>query len=210
MSYPNGKFPDSALLAIPGGRLARGGAAESWNAGPAKAGLRPLGDNSSYRLYSVQVYYWNLYQSGRGNLAAYPGTSNHGWGTAVDLAAMWMRAWIDAHGAQYHWAKIEAMSEWWHVNYTGGWDGPMGFVSLKRGMKGPRVKMLQKMLRHAGGVLPHPKPHRYWPWDHFTGYFGWLTRRRVKRFQGDHHLKQDGVVGPRTWHKLRELAKQKA
>jgi murein L,D-transpeptidase YcbB/YkuD len=206
----NGKLPDSALLAIPGGRLAKGGAAENWNAGPGKNGCLPLGPTaSSYRTYALQQYYWNLYQSGQGNLAAYPGTSNHGWGTAVDLKEQWMRAWIDAHGAKYGWKKTEAMSEWWHVNYVGGVPVPPTFKPLKKGMKGPRVKTLQNMLFHAGGVTGHP--YAFWPKRaKRRGGFGILTKRMVKKFQKSHNLHKDGIVGEKTWDKLRDLAKKKA
>lgn len=115
----NGRLPASSLAAIPGGRLSRE-AAGAWNAGPARAGLRPSGPRASYRTYAEQVYFWNLYLSGRGNLAARPGSSNHGLGKAVDLLAQWMRAWMNAHGARYGWRKVEAYNEWWHVNFVGG------------------------------------------------------------------------------------------
>jgi LAS superfamily LD-carboxypeptidase LdcB len=86
----NGKLSSSELSAIPSGRL-RKDAADAWNAMHAeikkKTGIdiRPSGARSSYRTYSEQQYFWNLYQSGKGNLAASPGTSNHGWGLAVDV-----------------------------------------------------------------------------------------------------------------------------
>lgn len=38
-----------------------------------------------YRPYADQLRLWNLYQSGKGNLAAYPGTSDHGRGRAGDV-----------------------------------------------------------------------------------------------------------------------------
>lgn len=209
MAYANGQLPSGALISIPGGRLARGGPGESWLAGPAKAGLMPTGDQSSYRDYAGQLYFWNLYQSGRGNLAAYPGTSNHGNGSAMDLREQWMRAWIDAHGAKYGWRKVEAMSEWWHVNFVGGWDGSGYFPVIKQGMKGKRVKGLQKMLRFAGGQLDKPKPFRYWPKGvRYSGNFGPITKRRVKRFQRDHGLEDDGVVGEATYRKLRRITKR--
>jgi hypothetical protein len=69
----NGKLPDSTLTPIPPGKL-ENSAARAWKAGPGKAGCRLTGPNSGYRSYAMQVYYWNLYQSGRGNLAARPGT----------------------------------------------------------------------------------------------------------------------------------------
>ena len=70
---------------------------------------------------------WALYQSGRGNPAARPGTSNHGWGTAVDFATPAMRAMVNRIGAKYGWSKqwSDAPSEWWHVLYQAGhWSGP--------------------------------------------------------------------------------------
>lgn len=42
----------------------------------------------AWRPYSLQSYYWNCYQTkscNNGNLAAVPGSSNHGWGIASDL-----------------------------------------------------------------------------------------------------------------------------
>lgn len=40
-----------------------------------------------YRPYADQVRLYRLYKAGRGNLAAYPGTSNHGRGKALDTYA---------------------------------------------------------------------------------------------------------------------------
>lgn len=126
----NGQLPKSSLAPIAGGEL-RKDAARAWNDGPGKAGCRPTGSRSSYRTYQEQVYFWNLYRSGAGNLAARPGMSNHGWGTAVDVAAPWMAEWLDTHGARYGWRKIEAPSEWWHYNFVGGYKpkpSPLRFL----------------------------------------------------------------------------------
>ena len=41
--------------------------------------------DGAWRSLERQQYYWDLYKSGRGNPAANPGTSNHGWGIASDL-----------------------------------------------------------------------------------------------------------------------------
>src|SRR3954463_2078862 len=101
----NGRLADSELAGVPGGRLAREAAA-NWLALRAKGGndlgiwISPLGDRSSYRTFAGQQQFWDLYQSGRGNLAARPGTSNHGWGNAVDLAhPPTMRRVVDSLGA---------------------------------------------------------------------------------------------------------------
>ncbi len=81
--------------------------------------LYPGGPFSAYRSYAQQLYLYNLYLSGQGNLAAPPGTSSHEYGYALDLAEPSMRAVVDQIGASYGWAKIEAPEEWWHINYVG-------------------------------------------------------------------------------------------
>jgi LysM repeat protein len=81
--------------------------------------LYPGGPFSAYRSYAQQLYLYNLYLSGQGNLAAPPGTSSHEYGYALDLADPSMRAVVDQIGANYGWAKIEAPEEWWHINYVG-------------------------------------------------------------------------------------------
>jgi hypothetical protein len=89
--------------------------------------LVPTGSKSSYRTYDQQVELYRAYLNGTGNLAAKPGTSNHGWGLAVDVASHAMRSMVDAIGAKYGWAKAwsDAPSEWWHIKYEAGhYSGP--------------------------------------------------------------------------------------
>lgn len=195
----NGKLSASELSSIPGGQL-RNDAAAAWNAagGPAANGLRPTGSASSYRTYAQQVYFWNLYQSGKGNLAAYPGTSNHGWGIAVDLAEEWMRHWIDEHGAKYGWGKTEAPTEWWHVNYAGGVSFPT-YHPLRLGSRGTRVKKLTKRLAYIHRTKHHGGDAylRRWYWK-----FKKPVVRAVRNFQRDHGLTVDGIVGPHTEHRI--------
>jgi LysM repeat protein len=81
--------------------------------------LYPLGPDSAYRTYSQQVGLWRAYLAGEGPLAAPPGTSAHELGTAVDLATPEMRHVVDLIGARFGWEKVEAPTEWWHVNYVG-------------------------------------------------------------------------------------------
>jgi LAS superfamily LD-carboxypeptidase LdcB len=81
--------------------------------------LYPDGTLSGYRSYAQQLYLYNLYLSGQGNLAAVPGTSSHEYGIALDVAEPYMRTVVDQIGANYGWAKTEAPDEWWHVNYVG-------------------------------------------------------------------------------------------
>lgn len=126
----NGKLPSSALRPIAGNGQLEPAAAAAWNAMAAyiyeKTGhkIAPNGPDSSYRPYDRQVYYWNLYQSGQGNPAAYPGTSNHGVGLAVDSDDA---ALINEYGAEFGWQKAwsDAQNEWWHFKYRAGiYDGP--------------------------------------------------------------------------------------
>ena len=73
-----------------------------------------------------QVYLYGEYKAGRGSLAATPGTSNHGWGLAVDLATQEMRSIVDRIGREYGYSKTtsDAPSEWWHIKWVeGSWRG---------------------------------------------------------------------------------------
>ena len=64
---------------------------------------------------------------------------------------------------------------------------------LKRGARGEKVKQLQQLLKDKG----------YFPQDtNITSYYGRITENSVKKFQQDHNLKADGVVGQNTWNKL--------
>jgi D-alanyl-D-alanine carboxypeptidase len=177
----NGRFADSDLVPIPEGRLAREAAA-NWLAlraeGSRKLGIliTPGGPRSSYRNYEDQVHFWNVYQAG-GNVAARPGTSNHGWGNAVDLKdPPSMRKVIDQLGAPYGWFWGEAPSESWHVTYRGGGKADPSKIevdehpTLERGDKGDAVMRLQKWLR--GNGFPEVKP---------DGDFGAVTEKAVNQ-----------------------------
>lgn len=129
MSYPNGLIPDRALAKIPGGRLERQ-AAKAWLAmryyiarkTKGRVWLMPTGPNSSYRSLAVQQRFWREHQAGRMPQAvAFPGTSNHGKGIAVDVATPAMAAQIRRYGHRFGFGvaggryQSDAPSEWWHV-----------------------------------------------------------------------------------------------
>ncbi len=120
----NGRLPDSMLYSIGQGnhRLARP-AADAYIrlANAARRDSVSLGVTDSYRDYAGQVGVADkvgLYN--QGGLGAVPGTSNHGWGLAVDLdldvkAQSWMRnnAWRygffeDVAGEPWHWTYRSA------------------------------------------------------------------------------------------------------
>ena len=209
MNYANGRIPDSYLSSIPGGRL-RHDAAAAWNAMVVEARHRgfavpyPAGSVSSYRPYSAQVYFWNLYQSGRGNPAARPGTSNHGWGVAVDVKSDGWRT-MQILGSKYGFTHIEGaqVHEAWHWSNAAGPNAKFPrftqepeFRPLRYRSSGPRVRWVQRRLRaHGFKSVAGPGMSGY-------GFYGAATVSAVKRLQKAHHLTVDGIVGRDTWRVL--------
>jgi rare lipoprotein A len=62
----------------------------------------------------------------------------------------------------------------------------LGDRVLSKGTAGNDVKTLQMLLTRRGFEVPS------------TGYFGTITKRKVRRFQRSRSLTADGVVGPMT------------
>lgn len=210
----NGKLPASDLAPIAGGRLAKAPAA-AWNAMNVEARrsgleLRPTGSRSSYRSYVDQQYLWNEYRAGRGNLAAKPGTSNHGMGLAVDVATPQMRAMIDRVGERFGWAKkwSDAPSEWWHLTYrTGVWSGtdpgPNGGGGRTKPTRVPKLNVdyfgQGHNARHADvKVWQEQMAQRGWKIS-IDGIYGAGSEKVCRSFQSEKGLGVDGKVGPTTW-----------
>lgn len=87
----------------------------------AKAAGRTIRVKYGYRTLATQWEKWRNYQAG-GNLAAYPGTSNHGWAVAGDLN--WLVAaditWAHANARRFGFS-FDVPSESWHCTYQGGY-----------------------------------------------------------------------------------------
>jgi hypothetical protein len=109
--YPNGQLPVGALCPLWGapGMMLRADAAAAFNGmSKAYAGVFgvPLCVTSSYRTYERQV---ELYATMPAGYAAVPGTSNHGWGLAVDLCGGIQvdgspeHQWLLSHASAYSW-----------------------------------------------------------------------------------------------------------
>jgi rare lipoprotein A (peptidoglycan hydrolase) len=62
----------------------------------------------------------------------------------------------------------------------------LGDRTLQKGTAGNDVKTLQILLTRRGFEVPR------------TGYFGTITKRKVRRFQRSRSLTADGIVGPMT------------
>ena len=119
--YSNGRIPADALAPIGDGRhrLAAPAAAAF---GDLQAAARrdgvTIGVTDSYRSYDAQVDVARrkgLYS--HGGLAAQPGTSQHGWGLAVDLDLdSRAQAWMRANGARFGFVE-DTPREPWHWAY---------------------------------------------------------------------------------------------
>lgn len=131
-SYPNGAIPTENLCPMwaAGGHRLRADAAFGFNQMSEAYALEfgdPICVTDSYRDYAGQV---SVYAA-RPHLAARPGTSNHGWGTATDLCGgiqsfgspqhEWMRANAPLYGF-FHpaWAQqAGSKPEPWHWEFGG-------------------------------------------------------------------------------------------
>jgi D-alanyl-D-alanine carboxypeptidase len=127
-AYANGRIPLSALAhprSAPDAWLRPDAAAalDRLSAAYAARFGHPLGVTDSYRDYPHQV----STKARKGNLAAKPGTSNHGWGLALDLVVggygstdyLWLRANAPAFGWDNpDWARPGGSKhEPWHWEY---------------------------------------------------------------------------------------------
>lgn len=129
--YPNGLIPPSAMCPLGvGGHSLRCDAAAAYramSAAYATAFGEPICITDSYRTYASQV---KLYGE-KPALAAVPGTSNHGWGLAVDLCGGIQTfgtpqyAWMVANAGRFGylhptWADPgNGREEPWHWEYAG-------------------------------------------------------------------------------------------
>ncbi|CAA9214315.1 MAG: hypothetical protein AVDCRST_MAG52-128 [uncultured Blastococcus sp.] len=129
--YPNGLIPPSALCPIGVGshslRCDAAAAYKAMSTAFASAFGTPVCITDSYRTYGSQV---RLYGQ-KPALAAVPGTSNHGWGLAVDLCGGIERfgtpeyQWLKANAGRFgflhpDWAEPgNGREEPWHWEYAG-------------------------------------------------------------------------------------------
>jgi len=114
--YPNGEIPLEALCPLWGapGHYLRADAAYAFDqlsTEYAKTFGRPICVTDSYRSYAEQVQV----KAEKPSLAATPGTSNHGWGTALDLCG----GIQDFDRDQHHWFALNAPAfGWFHPSWA--------------------------------------------------------------------------------------------
>lgn len=130
-AHPNGQVPGGELCGLPGnGHLLHPDAARDWWRLNEKYKARfgtGLCLTDSYRSYEAQ----SQLSASKPGLAAAPGTSNHGWGVAVDLCDgvedfdsaehRWLRQNAAAFGWENpQWAHVDGSKpEPWHWEYAG-------------------------------------------------------------------------------------------
>lgn len=161
--------------------------------------------NEGHRTFERQQFFWDLYQAGRGNLAAYPshtaphiktGSPNHDndidqfYGDGIQAVFRWLRK----HGAA---PVLNVPGEGWHMHLSDA-DLAMLYRKFKsrnrvlhRGSKGEDVQRLQVLLRGVGR------------WDRAAGKtFGVRCEDALKGYQHSQGIKADGIYGPATRKRL--------
>jgi hypothetical protein len=133
-SYANGQLPDSALCDIPGGGRLRSDAARAFfllNVQAERVFGSGLCVGSTYRTYAEQGA---LYAQ-KPSLAAPPGSSNHGYGTAIDFCGAGsaegtsVHEWLQSVGPRFGWVLPGwaqaggSRPEPWHFEYLPELDG---------------------------------------------------------------------------------------
>ena len=197
-SGANGQLPKSALSKVSGftggpgvgpiGGYLRKAAAVAWEAMQRAFG-GGLSLTEGYRDLANQQMRYAAYRAGRGNLAATPGTSVHGYGLAADVGGG-SQAWMRANGPRFGWYPTGlsfAQREPWHFEYKGGkaaggmaaggivggltptlYDKggvlPQGLSLVQNNLRDPEVALPMQTLREivsseGGGGTKHWEPH---------------------------------------------------
>ena len=87
---------------------------------------------------------------------------------------------------------------WTHYAVPRGVDGDVpvpepSFPTIRRGSRGEYVTLAQSKLKQLGYNIGN---------SGIDGIFGKATEAAVKQFQRDWELKEDGIIGPKTWAQL--------
>ncbi len=162
-----------------------------------------------YRDYAGQVFWrtWWCSHALCGN-AAIPGTSNHGWGKAVDLhdasgglpTTSAAYRWLMANAGRYGFNHPAGVNESWHWEWVGD-GGTMRGTPIRPdlsswpmapGIKGGDVVLLQQALIRKGVPLAYG----------VDGSFGPATPSAVRTFQYRYGLPVSGLVGTPSATKL--------
>lgn len=115
----------------------------------ARAAGLPAGVTDAGRTNAEQWDVWRDYLAGRLKAtAAYPGTSKHEKGNALDLPEP-ARAWMRAHGAEYGWVKDRVANEPWHFEYDATKDKHKNTSKPKPKKENPDMHIIRRGLKLA-------------------------------------------------------------
>ena len=91
--------------------------------------IRPAGLATEHKIWQGKTWWLIPGQA----TAAVPGTSNHGWGIAVDVAnaSGALLTWLVAHAWTYGWSW-ELQSEPWHIRYCTGDNIPQAVLAYEQ------------------------------------------------------------------------------
>lgn len=154
--------------------------------------------------------------------AATPGTSNHGWGLALDLAEEYdadatpdairatMVNWLAAN-ARFYGVSAELQSEPWHWRYVTGDAIPAATLAYETGVAEPDIPRPTLRVGSKGPeVVRFQQHYNYWNCEGFApvvvdGDFGAQTDKAMRAFQRGLGVTDDGVYGPVTAGRYRRL-----
>lgn len=155
--------------------------------------------------------------------AATPGSSNHGWGLALDMAeeydadsapdpirSQWVKWLVD--NARRYGISAELQSEPWHWRYVAGDNIPQAVLDFESGNPVPVTPAHNPtpvlVFAYPGTPLrlgskgESVKLIQGVVGAKVDGDFGPATDRRVREWQLRNNLLADGVIGPVTWKKM--------
>jgi len=173
---------------------------------------------SGHRTNAQQWELYRLWKAGRGNLAAYPGTSRHEFGQAVDVHTanctdVKVTSWLKANAHRFRF-KLTVKSECWHLQYMGDdmdapvpteipmFDLPVAVPTIMirdPRMKGPDITLAQKVLVSYGYDIG--------PVD---GVWGPNCDKALRILQRELGIKVDGQWGAGTNFALEQDLSEKA
>lgn len=220
MALLNGRLP-AAMLSIIKSHVGAFGATR--RAQPAAANSFDRLDAAFYKRFGKHIYITDSYRTyaeqvavkkAKGWLAAQPGTSNHGWGLALDLGSN-----INVRpSAEHKWMASEARAYGW-INPAWAVPGAVGFQKDEP-WHFEYVRSLDTKRARALAILPRMNKTAYKRWQQqlgvtADGIFGpgsvtdlqeTLNRKNGKGgFSLKSPLKVDGIPGTRTWAATQQL-----
>lgn len=169
----------------------------------------PLYINQGRRTLAEQTKFWLHYKRYGSPLAAYPSPNaphikSNREHHALDINANVVQrvaTFYRSHGVP---VAFNVPGEPWHMDVLDEKKLIAAAAKLsteptiRKGSKGKSVQKLQVLLRGAGYL-----PKRWRVHQKYTLH----VRRAVRKFQKDHRMKVDGVVGPATWKAIRKAQK---